>query len=107
MSEPEKVDLNGELSDWFAVLVEAREQMKEWSEREKEAKAQLSRLLNARDADLQANGKTVLKAVNRPGVKRIDTARLKKELPDVATRFTTIGAGSYRLELVAEDAPSE
>ena len=100
-------EMEEDVYQWYAVLLESREQKKEWTERETEAKAQITRLLGARDAELQLRGEVVLRAVNRPGVSRLDTVKLKKELPDIATRFMTTGAGSYRLELVdpLADAP--
>lgn len=101
------VEACGELSDWFAVLVESRDQIKGWTEREKEAKAQLTRILEARDTDVQVHGQTVLRAVNRGGTMRINSAKLKKDLPDVYERYRTMTAGSYRLELVDPEADPE
>ncbi len=100
-------EMHGELSDWFAVLVEAREQLKGWQEREKEAKAQITRILGARDTDVQVNGQTVLRAVSRKGTMTLNGARLKTEMPEVYERYLKMNAGSYRLELVDPDADPE
>lgn len=100
-------EMDDEVYQWFEVLRESREQLKEWGEREKESKAQITRLLGARDADLSLRGVVVLRAVNRPGSARLDSAALKREMPDVAKRFMTTAAGSYRLELVVADEPAD
>lgn len=98
-----------EVFRWFEVLRESREQLKEWGEREKESKAQITRLLGARNADLSLRGVVVLRAVNRPGNKTLNTAALKRDLPDIAKRYMTTTAGSYRIELVVPvaDEPAD
>lgn len=99
----EKVELSGDLAQWFHVLREARLQVKEWGEREKEAKSAIAQILGSRDTDVQYNGKTLLHAVNRPGSVTLNAARLKVEMPDIYERYKKLNAGSYRLEFVTDD----
>jgi hypothetical protein len=100
-----QIPMTTELIEWYEILVEAREQKAGWDEREKEAKAQITRILGARDTDvLGQDGKPVLRAVNRPGNFGLNTAKLKAEMPDVYERYKKMNAGSYRLELVDPEA---